>query len=107
MLVHYVSWLSVILTGLATAWWAAIVASRPWGSVDMWAALEFTLLLAIPLGSGTLLLGVVPSSILYFTNTERRDRMSLLLAGCSLLAIIKISLSQEVQFRCTKILAEG
>jgi hypothetical protein len=83
-LVHYASWLSVILTSLATAWWVTIVADGN----SVWAALGFTALIPMQLGGGTFLLGVVPSSILYLRNKQRRDRLSLLLAGGSVVTVL-------------------
>jgi hypothetical protein len=87
-LVHGASWLGVVLVGLATAWWVAILADRPGGGVDGWAALGFTLVAAIPLGGGILLLGVIPSGVLCLQGSQRRDRLSLWLAGGSFLVIL-------------------
>ena len=83
-LVQGASWLSAILTCLATVWWAVIVA----GGNYCWDAFAFALGVAMPLGGVTLVSAVVPSGILYFRTRQRRDGMSLLLAGCSLLVIL-------------------
>ena len=83
-LVHYASWFSVILTVLATAWWAAIVADGN----SVWAAFGFTLLIPLQLGGGTFLLAIVPSSILYLRNKQRRDLTSLQLAGGSFVTVL-------------------
>ena len=43
---------------------------------------------AVPLGGGILLLGIIPSSVLYLRKRQRRDLVSLLLAGCSFVAVL-------------------
>src|SRR5262249_27336021 len=68
-LVHCASWLAAILTVAATAYWVAVVAAGNY----CWSAFAFTLGMALPLGSGILLFGVIPSAGLYLRARQRRD----------------------------------
>jgi hypothetical protein len=79
IIVHLAAWLAAILTVLATLVCAAIIADGNY----CWSAFAFTMV-TLPLGGGTLLLGVIPSSVLYFKNGQRRDLKSLWLTGISL-----------------------
>jgi hypothetical protein len=78
-----VSWLAAALAVLLTVVWVGIVADGNY----CWSAFAFTMSV-VPLSGGILLLGVIPSGILYFRKGQRRDRMSLLLAGCSFIVVI-------------------
>src|SRR5205085_6618948 len=80
--VHGLSWLAAILAVLASAVWVRIVADGNY----CWDAFASTMT-AIPLGAGSLLLGVLPSSILYFKTKQQRDSRSFTLAGCSLVML--------------------
>ena len=44
--------------------------------------------MAAPLGSGTLVLALIPSASLYFRYKQRRDLTSLTLAAGSMLALV-------------------
>jgi hypothetical protein len=89
-LVYYISWLAVILTCVVTMWWATVVAEEGGrgGRLGL-TGMAFLLIGAIPLGGGILALAVIPSSILCVTKAgQRRDRISLLLAGTTFLAVL-------------------
>jgi len=80
--VHWASWLAAIFAVLATLGWAMILADGNY----CWSAFAFTMM-AVSLGGVTLLVGVIPSSVLYYQNRQRRDLKSLWLAGCSLVIL--------------------
>lgn len=82
-IVRAASWLAATVTVFATVWWVTIVADGNY----CWSALGFTVL-AIPPAGGMLLLGVIPSSVLYIQTRQRRDLTSLYLAGLSLAILI-------------------
>ena len=79
--VHGLSWLTVVLTVIATGLWLGIVLTK-----DGLAGAVF-LLFAPFLGGGSLLLAVIPSGFLYFQKRQRRDWFSLWLSGCSFLSV--------------------
>jgi hypothetical protein len=81
--IHGLSWLAAILTVLATALWVQIVADGNY----CWSAFAF-MMMAIPLGGGSLLLGALPSSILYFKTKQKRDCRGFILAGCSFVILV-------------------
>jgi hypothetical protein len=83
-LVHFGSWIAAVATVLATAYGVAIVADGNY----CWTALEFAFGIATPLALGALLLGIIPSAILYLQKKQRRDLISLLLAGYSLVIML-------------------
>src|SRR5215469_9091841 len=83
-IVYAASWLAVVLAVLATAFWISIVADGNY----CWAAFAFAMGIATPLSIGTLLLGAIPSGVLYVRHRQRRDGISLLLAGCSLAIVL-------------------
>jgi hypothetical protein len=80
---HLASWLAALLTILATVCWVTVVADGNY----CWSAFAFQIGMALPLGGGTLLLGVIPSSVLYLKNRQRRDLKSLWLTGCSVVIL--------------------
>lgn len=82
-LVHGLSWLAAVLTVFATALWVGIVA----GGNYCWHAFIF-MMMASQLGAGSLLLGALPGSILYFRTRGKRDFRSFLLAGCSFVILL-------------------
>jgi hypothetical protein len=79
---HVIAWLVAVLTTLATACWVFVIAHR-----DGWGGLLFVFV-GFWIVCGALLLSIVPSGVLYFQGRERRDRRSLWLAGCSLVALL-------------------
>lgn len=81
---YYAGWLAAVLTVLASVLWAMIVA----GGNYCWSAFAFTMGIALPLGIGTLLLGVVPSAVLLIRTRRRRDYISLMLTATSFLAVV-------------------
>ena len=83
-LVHCASWLAVVLTVAATAYWLAVVADGNY----CWSAFAFTMGMAAPLGGGTLVLALIPSANLYLRNKQRRDFTSMWLAAGSILALV-------------------
>ncbi|HEY2252331.1 MAG TPA: hypothetical protein VGH74_14760 [Planctomycetaceae bacterium] len=76
---------------VATGFWVAIVA----GGNYCWSAFAFEMC-AGGVGFGNLVLGVFPSGILYLKKRERRDRTSLVLAGCSFLVVLFEAISLEM-----------
>jgi hypothetical protein len=82
-LVHGASWLAAILAAVITAWCVQIVD----GGNYCWDAFAFCMMASLFCG-GTLLLGVIPSSVLWVKSRQRRDWISLLLAGCSFLIVL-------------------
>ena len=83
-LVHLASWLAAILTTVATAYWIVIIADGNY----CWSAFAFTLGIALPLGSGILLFGVVPSIFHCIHTRHRRDRISLALTGGAVVILL-------------------
>lgn len=81
--IHGLSWLAAIIAVLATVYWVMIVADGNY----CWSAFAFAMM-AIPLGGGMLLFGVAPSVVLYLRKKQRRDLISLSLAGCSFFAVL-------------------
>ena len=81
-LAYGISWLAVILTAIASLFWFAIVRND-----DGWGGLAFVVLVAPWLGGASLVLGVIPSSVLYYQNRQRRDLFSLWMSGCSCFAV--------------------
>jgi len=75
------SWIAVVLTAIATAFWISIVLQE-----DGWAALGF-IVIAPRFGGGLLLLGVIPSGILYVESRQRDDLKNLWRSAGALLAI--------------------
>jgi hypothetical protein len=80
--IHGLSWLAAVVALLAAGLCLGIVLTR-----DGAAGVVF-LLIAPFLGGGSLLLGVIPSGILYFQKRQRRDWLSLCLSGCSCLSMV-------------------
>jgi hypothetical protein len=78
------SWLGAVLTVVATAVCVVIIS----GGNDCWSVLAFTLGIALPLGCGLMLFGVIPSIILYLATRQRRDWISLVLTGSSLFILL-------------------
>lgn len=83
-LVHCASWLGLIFTVAATAYWLAVVADGNY----CWSAFAFTIGMALPLGTTLLLLGVIPSAALYLRSKQRRDWISLVLTGCAFAVLL-------------------
>jgi hypothetical protein len=83
MIVHWASWCAVIVTGLSTVAWLEIIADGNY----CWSAFAFTMM-ATSLGGCTLLLGVIPSSVLYFRKKQPRDLRSVWLTGCSFVILV-------------------
>jgi hypothetical protein len=81
-LAHCISWLAVVLTAIASFCWFSIVRNG-----DGWGGLAFVIIVAPWLGGASLLLGVIPSTVLYFQKRQRRDLFSLWMSGCSCLAV--------------------
>jgi hypothetical protein len=80
--IHGLSWLAVVVAVLAAGLSLGIVLTK-----DGMACFVF-LLIAPFLSGGSLLLGVIPSGILYFQQRRRRDWLSLCLSGCSCLSMV-------------------
>jgi hypothetical protein len=79
--IHGLSWLATVLAVLAAALWLGVVLARD-------GAVGFLFLLIAPfLSGGSLLLGVIPSGVLYFQKRQRRDWLSLWLSGSSCLSV--------------------
>src|SRR5436309_13188478 len=76
-LVHSASWLAAVLTVAATAYWIMLIAD---GNC-CWGVLAFTLGIALPLGSGILFLGVLPSCVLCIKTKQRRDLICFVITG--------------------------
>ena len=75
-LVFGASGLAVVVAGLATVVWIQNVLEGN----DCWAAFGFTMV-ATPCIGGILLLVLIPGAILYLRGGQRKDLISLLLAG--------------------------
>ena len=75
--------MAVILAVVASAVWGAVVT----GGNYCWSAFAFTMV-AIPVAGGILLLGVVPSAVLYRRKKQLIERTSVLLAGCSFIVVL-------------------
>jgi len=73
----------VVLAVLATAFWVMIVVDGNY----CWDAFIFTMM-TIAYCTGTLLFGVIPSSVLYYRERQRGDLISLLLTGFSFATIL-------------------
>jgi hypothetical protein len=82
-LIHCASWLAAILAAVITVYWIAIVHDGN----DCWAAFAFCMMASMFCG-GTLLLGAIPSGILCLRGSRHRDRISLLLTGCSFVIVL-------------------
>lgn len=81
-MVYHASWLAVILTGLATIFWLAIVGDGNY----CWAAFGFAMGIAMPLGGSTFLLGII-QFILYRRKQQHRDSINLWLTAGSFLVL--------------------
>jgi hypothetical protein len=81
--VYALSWVAVVFAIVATVCWISIVADGNY----CWSAFAFAMS-ATPVNLGVLLLGVIPSSILYFRTRQRSDLTTLLLAGCSFVIVL-------------------
>jgi len=80
--IHGLSWLAVVVALLVAGLWLGIVLTRD-------GAAGFLFLLIAPfLSGGSLLLGVIPSGLLYFRKRQRRDWLSLCLSGGSCLSMV-------------------
>jgi len=79
---HGISWLAVILTAMASLLWVAIIVTQ-----DGWGALFYIVLITPCVGGGALLLGLIPSSILYVHSRQRRDLRSIWLSGASVVVV--------------------
>lgn len=90
-MVHAASWLAAVLAVLAAAFWISIVANGNY----CWSAFAFQMA-AASLSIGTLLLGVIPSGVLYYRNRQDRDWRSLLLGGCSLVTVLLLAVSLQI-----------
>lgn len=83
-IVHRASWLAAVLTVAATAYWIVIIVDGNY----CWAAFGFAMGMAAPLGSGTLVLVLLPSAYLYLRDKQRRDLKIFCLAAGSILALV-------------------
>jgi hypothetical protein len=88
-LVHYASWLGLVLTAVATAYWVVVVIDGNY----CWSAFAFTFGMALPLGTSILLIGVIPSAALYLRARKQRDRMSLKLTAWALAVLVAESIA--------------
>ena len=82
-LLHCASWLDAVLAAVITVYWIGIVHDGNY----CWAAFAFCMMASMFCG-GTLLLGVIPSSVLWVKSKQRRDWISLLLTGCSFVIVL-------------------
>src|SRR5712671_4108935 len=80
---HGLSWLIGILTLIATIYWFSIVLNR-----NPWFAIAFISLVVPWLAVGSVVLGLLPSVVLYVAMRQRRDLLSVRLSGCSCLALL-------------------
>ena len=80
--IYRLSWLALILAVVFTALFVEMVLCR-----DVGVGMLF-FFIAPFLSLGMLLLGVIPSSILYFKRRESRDLLSFWLSGCSFVALV-------------------
>ena len=78
ILTYFLSVVAAISTAIATIHWFWIVTNE-----SGWGAMGFLFFFTPCLGGGSLLLGVIPSGILYSKKRERRDLVSLWLSSCS------------------------
>ena len=83
-LVHCAAWLGVVGTAAATAYLVPTVGHDQYG----WAAWQFTCMMALPLGTLVLLLGLVPSVALYRRARRRLDCVSIVLTGSALAVLL-------------------
>ena len=81
--VFCVSCLTVAVAAVLTVVCGLIIADGNY----CWSAFGFTMS-AGSFAAGMLLFAVIPSSILFVRTRQRRDLMSLLLAGCSFVAVL-------------------
>jgi hypothetical protein len=95
IVIHFSTWLVVILTVIATVIWVMIVADGNY----CWSAFAFMMVTG-SLACGVLVLGVVPCIFLYLKNKQSRDFKSLCLAvsSCVILAL-EASLLQILPMR--------
>lgn len=95
--VHCVSWLAVILTALATVMCVSIIRDH-----NGWAAIGFSFFVVPALGGGTLLMGLIPSAILYSRGRQRADWLSLWMSGgsCCALAVEAVVIHQFPMSGC-------
>jgi hypothetical protein len=80
--VHCVSWVAVILSAVATVMCVSIIRDQ-----SGWAAIGFSFFVAPALVGGSLLLGVIPSGILYYRGRQRIDLLSLWMSSTAGLAV--------------------
>ena len=83
MLVQGLSWLTVILTGLATLVWVFILV----GGNYCWSAFAFTMA-ASSVNAGAMLLAILPGWLRYSKTREPEDWTTLQLAGYSFLILL-------------------